>query len=176
MQSRWIASALGVFGLLSGAGPALAGSEKGSSAEETATYIAAKLEKCGRSRWGEGAGARTQVRAAIRGPAISIVKTEFGMTGQPFPSTTLKFDIRDIREIEPNAKDMARWSPRYRGKWTRLIFRCGNSLKFVHSAFKTHEAYYDYTDLPPCVADTEERLGRAFRHVMKIAGKRKELF
>ena len=154
-----IASALVALGALVAAAPATASSDKEPSAEETSAYIAAKLENCRSFKWGQH---RFQVRATVDGPDIAI-SLKLGQA-----EDTPEFDIRDIHDVEfiGNNVDLEdrplpqlRFHCREREKCIRVGGEFGVSL--VH--------------LPVCDVDTGERLGRAFRHLMKVTGKGKKM-
>ena len=160
-----IVSALIVFTLLFGAGPASANSDKGPSAEETAAYIAAKLKNCGTVE-------RTQVRAAIDGPDVTI--TENTNTPDFQSSETVEFNIREITIVDFVQHDR-------REESTRLVFYCEAPKQCISSSWKTSSGFKGQSnqssvEVPMCDADTGERLTRAFRHLMKVTGKMKDLF
>ena len=180
-----IASALIALGSLVAAVPATA-SDNGPTAEESAAYIAAKLEQCRPSepRAPDGTQIRTEARAAIRGPTVSIVHTTrlFNPSNKYEKSLTLalnhQFDIRDIREVRL-IKLLADDDGRVR-ELSELHFSCREDQACIRIVGKEGLAEIEGREvrfeLPVCNADTGERLGRAFRHLMKVTGKVKELF
>ena len=169
-------SALIVLALLFGSSPASASPDKGPNAEETAAYIAAKLESCGRFTWGPDIPMRA--RSVIQGPAISMVTTIFEQTG-PAVSRIHRFDIRDIHKVEYVGSIV---DPDGRGRpvaLPQLNFYCRESERCIAVHEDGSDIRMELAGVSVCDADTGERLGRAFRHLMKITGngkKMKELF
>ena len=168
-----IVSAFIVFGLLIGSGPAPASPDKGPTAEETAAYIAAKLENCGRFTWGPDIPMRA--RSVIQGPAVSVVTTIFEKTGAAV-SRIHRFDIRDIRKVEyvGSIVDLDGFGRPV--TLPLLHFHCRGSERCVAVDEDGSDIRMEFTGVSVCDADTGERLGRAFRHLIKITGKVKELF
>lgn len=166
-----IVQAVIVFGILFGVGPALASSGKGPTAEETATYIAAKLENCGAFRWGSDKD-RISLRAAMRGPDIAISQTR-----QPRYSST--FNMRNIDKVE-FVGSIFGWDDDDRPvAEPYLILRCRDDEECAHIVYEGLDDQRSAGALiRVCDADTGERLGRAFRHLMEIHGEGqvKELF